>query len=77
MRMTEVHYKCQCMKEEVLLHIKERGLHEDIEDFMTRMQKIISQDHKSRSPLCFRDSMEYAKVEYNEETVGRAKGGTA
>lgn len=57
-----IQYKCTCMPTEVDLRVPERKTGEDIKSFMDNMSVAISKDHSTRSPLCTRTTMEYAKV---------------
>lgn len=77
MKWIEVRYKCRCMSQEVRLQVRARDKHEEILDFMEKVQASIGDDHHSRSPLCMATTMEYAKVPVDDDMIGGASGGTA
>lgn len=76
-RLIEVQYKCACMLKDATFHMVERGVAEDIDDFMLRARQAMSDDHMQRSPFCNADRVEYIKLPIVEDVVGGGKGGTA
>lgn len=77
MRFIEIKFKCICMKEEIALHIEERGFGEDIDEFMGRVQSKLSAKHRLVSLLCTSKKMEYVKIPMVGNEIGAATGGTA
>lgn len=66
-KMTTLHYKCTCMKEEVTFEMPARRFNEDVADFMERVQKWLGEDHSQRSPFCRATAVEYLKMPVPED----------
>jgi len=63
-----VSYRCACMIEEATLTVRERGPREDIVDWMEgAVQIALTDDHRSRSPRCRNEAMDYAKIFYDQD----------
>jgi len=61
-KMIYVIYKCKCMHKDRQIEIQERGLTEDVRDFVQRVQEVIGNDHADNFPTCREEKMEYAKI---------------
>jgi hypothetical protein len=72
-------FKCECMQDEGMLALPERGDGEDILVFMNRIRAVLSEEHTRRSPQCHSPKVEYIKIPMDEQkdVIGRNGGGTA
>lgn len=73
----ECKYKCTCHKDERVFLIPERGVAEDISEFMHRAKVGLTKDHREKSSFCMATKVEYLKIPFNDDKVGGAGGGTA
>lgn len=73
-RWIEIHFKCACMPAESVIQMRERGEIEDIIEFILRATEAICAEHTRLSPLCVRDTMEYAKIPVTDDKLGCAEG---
>jgi hypothetical protein len=50
------------MQDEGLFSMRERGVSEDVADFMERLKVGLGRDHKRRNPECREEKTEYIKM---------------
>lgn len=70
-RLVELLYKCACMEQERAFYVRERRQDEDIGAFLEKIvQPALTNNHRSRSPLCAAKTLEYLKmpIEDNKPT---------
>jgi hypothetical protein len=61
--MIEVRYKCACMLAEAVIGVVQRDPQRDVIEWMeTIVQPAISYHHRSHSPRCMRQAMEYLEI---------------
>jgi hypothetical protein len=67
-----VYYKCVCMADEAAVEVAERGPEQDVVHWVEQtVGRALASDHSSRSPLCARREMEYAKIPVNNDPNAR------
>ena len=77
-RWIECRYKCTCHKEKRLVAVIARKRAEDIGDFMQRVARAITADHRERSPLCMVTKCDTVEIPMSADgQVGVAEGGEA
>ena len=68
----EIVYKCSCMQDDGKFTVDERDPGEDIVDFMMRVRRALTTDHRLRNPSCVADKVEYVKIPFDHDKgIGR------
>jgi hypothetical protein len=67
----DVYYKCVCMGEEAMVWVPDRKDDQEVTDWVANtVGMALSTDHRNRSPLCMRTTMEYAKIPMDDGSKG-------
>ena len=65
-----IFYKCACFESERLVEIPDRVVGQDVLEFMEGAAVAIGADHRRKSPRCREQTMEYAKIPFDNPNAG-------